>query len=328
MTRRVLVTGGAGFIGSTVADLFLNEGWAVDIIDNLSSGKRRNLPAAATFHEIDIRSEETAKLIGSTPFDAIVHLAAQIDVRKSVDDPREDASINIIGTLNILEALRKNGRGPKTRVAFSSTGGAIYGDLVTPPNREVTPKDPDSPYAIAKLSVEHFLAYYRRVHKFDTVAVRFGNVYGPRQDPHGEAGVIAIFCGRILAGRPLTIFGDGTATRDYVHVADVAAAIFRVATGPLPGGTVLDDRAYNVGTGVATSVNDVARLLLETSGASVPIEHAPPRPGELQDSSLAIEKAEKELRWTPKMSIAEGLADTYRWSQSLAAEPAGAAGKH
>src|SRR5262245_38771251 len=231
MTRRVLVTGGAGFIGSTVADQFLAEGWAVDIIDDLSSGKRANVPSRARFHELDIRSEQTARLIESEAFDAIVHLAAQIDVRKSVEDPADDASINIIGSLNILEALRRSGRGSKTRVAFSSTGGAIYGDLVKPPNREITPKDPDSPYAIAKLAVEHFLAYYRRVHKFDTVAVRFGNVYGPRQDPHGEAGVIAIFCGRIHAGRPLTIFGDGTQTRDYVHVSDVASAIFRVATG-------------------------------------------------------------------------------------------------
>src|SRR4051812_1914066 len=281
MTRRVLVTGGAGFIGSTVADLFLSERWQVDIIDDLSSGKRRNIPAGATFHQTDIRSDETAKLVASEPFDAIVHLAAQIDVRRSVDDPQYDASVNILGSLNILEALRKSGRGPKTRVAFSSTGGAIYGDLVKPPNREVTPKDPDSPYAIAKLAVEHFLAYYRRVHKFDTVAVRFGNVYGPRQDPHGEAGVIAIFCGRILGGKPLTIFGDGTATRDYVHVADVAAAIFRVSTGPLPAAGVLDDRAYNVGTGVATSVNDLAKMLLATSGANVPVEHAAARPGEL-----------------------------------------------
>ena len=318
MTRRVLVTGGAGFIGSTVADQFLAEGWAVDIIDDLSSGKRANVPSRAKFHELDIRSAQTARLIESEAFDAIVHLAAQIDVRKSVEDPADDASINIIGSLNILEALRRSGRGSKTRVAFSSTGGAIYGDLVKPPNREITPKDPDSPYAIAKLAVEHFLAYYRRVHKFDTVAVRFGNVYGPRQDPHGEAGVIAIFCGRILAGRPLTIFGDGTQTRDYVHVADVANAIFRVATGPLPAATALDDRAYNIGTGVPTSVNDLAATLLEAAGTHASIEYAAARAGELQDSCLAVDKARTELGWTPQMSLVEGLADTYRWSASLA----------
>jgi UDP-glucose 4-epimerase len=316
MSRRALVTGGAGFIGSTVADRFLAEGWSVDIIDDLSSGKRANLPAAAQFHEIDINSDETARLIESETFDAIVHLAAQIDVRKSVDDPKFDASVNIIGTLNILEALRKSGRGSTTRVAFSSTGGAIYGDLVKPPNRETTTKDPDSPYAIAKLAVEHFLAYYRRVHKFDTVVVRFGNVYGPRQDPHGEAGVIAIFCGRLVAGRPLTIFGDGKQTRDYVHVADVADAIFRVSTGALPDAAGLDDRAFNVGTGVATSVNEVAKILLDVSGAGSPIEFAPPRPGELLESCLAVDKARDQLGWTPQVSIAEGLADTYRWSLS------------
>jgi len=326
MTRRVLVTGGAGFIGSTVADLFLDEGWEVDIVDDLSSGKRANLPSRARFHELDIRSEEAARLVESEPFDAIIHLAAQIDVRRSVNDPKADAGINIIGSLNLLEALRKSGRGPKTRFAFSSTGGAIYGDLVRPPNRETTPKDPDSPYAIAKLAVEHFLSYYRRVHKFDTVAVRFGNVYGPRQDPHGEAGVIAIFCGRILAGRPLTIFGDGAQTRDYVHVADVASALFRVATGPLPNGGPLDDRAYNVGTGVATSVNDLAATLLDAAGARTPIEYAPARPGELQDSCLSVDKARIALGWTPQMSLAEGLADTYRWSASIterAAAPQG-----
>lgn len=317
MSRRALVTGGAGFIGSTVADLFLSEGWTVDIIDDLSSGKRANVPAGATFHEIDIRSEQTARILESEAFDVIVHLAAQIDVRRSVSDPQYDASVNILGTLNILEALRRSGRGSSTRVAFSSTGGAIYGDLVTPPNVEAFPKDPDSPYAIAKLAVEHFLAYYRRVHKFDTVAVRFGNVYGPRQDPHGEAGVIAIFCGRLLSGRPMTVFGDGTQTRDYVHVADVAAAIFRVATGPLPAATVLDDRAFNVGTGVATSVNEVANTLLQVSGTNTTIEFAPARAGELQDSCLSVDKARTVLGWTPKMSLAEGLADTYQWTVSV-----------
>lgn len=318
MTRRVLVTGGAGFIGSTVADRFLAEGWDVEIIDDLSSGKRANVPARAHFHQIDIRSEDAARLVETKPFDAIVHLAAQIDVRRSVDDPRHDASVNILGSLNLLEALRKSGRGSTTRFAFSSTGGAIYGDLVTPPNVETYDKDPDSPYAIAKLTVEHFLSYYRRVHKFDTVAVRFGNVYGPRQDPHGEAGVIAIFCGRILAGRALTIFGDGTQTRDYVHVADVAASLFRVSTGPLPAATVLDDRAFNIGTGVATSVNDLAATLLQAAGSSTPIEYAPARAGELQDSCLAVDKAREQLGWTPSMTLAEGLADTYRWSVQLA----------
>jgi len=313
MTQRVLVTGGAGFIGSHVCDLFLASGWSVDVIDNLSSGKRANLSPEATLHVCDIRSEEAARIVADGTFDALVHLAAQIDVRKSVDDPQFDASINILGTLNLLEALRKSGRGPSTRFAFSSTGGAIYGDFTKPPTREETPKDPDSPYGIAKLCVEHFLAYYTRIQKFDTVAVRFGNVYGPRQDPHGEAGVIAIFCGRIMAGRPLTIFGDGTATRDYVHVSDVASAIFRVATGPLPPAERLDARAFNVGTGVATSVNELARTLLDVADADVPIEHVPARPGELQESCLSVDKARAVLDWTPQMSLADGLANTFAW---------------
>jgi UDP-glucose 4-epimerase len=314
MSRRVLVTGGAGFIGSNVADLFLEQGWAVDIIDNLTSGKRENVPAAATLHTIDIRSEDAAKIVASIPYDAIVHLAAQIDVRRSVEDPMYDASVNILGTLNLLEAIRKSGRAKTTRFAFSSTGGAIYGDFTPPPNFENTHKEPDSPYAIAKLSVEHYLAYYARIHGLDTVAVRFGNVYGPRQDPHGEAGVVAIFCGRILAGRPLTVFGDGLQTRDYVHVADVASAIFRVATGPLPAPGGVNERSYNVGTGVATSVVELARTLIDAAGMSTPIEFAPKRPGELQDSCLNVDKARAVLGWTPRMSLADGLANTFAWS--------------
>jgi len=323
MSRRVLVTGGAGFIGSNVCDLFLENGWTVDIIDNLSSGKRENVPSAATLHELDVRSDGATRLVIEGGYDAIVHLAAQIDVRRSVDDPIYDASVNVLGTLNLLEALRKSGRGAGTRFAFSSTGGAIYGDFTRPPNFEVTPKEPDSPYAIAKLSVEYFLAYYTRIHGFDAVAVRFGNVYGPRQDPHGEAGVVAIFCGRILAGRPLTIFGDGQQTRDYVHVADVASAIFRVATGPLPAPGGVNDRSFNIGTGVGTSVLDLARTLLDAAGATAPIEFAPKRPGELQDSCLNVDKARTILDWEPRMSLAEGLANTFAWSASRAGAAAG-----
>jgi UDP-glucose 4-epimerase len=314
MSRRVLVTGGAGFIGSNVCDLFLEQGWTVDVIDNLSSGKRENVPAAATLHVVDIRSEDAAKLVVAGGYDAIVHLAAQIDVRHSVSDPVFDASVNILGTLNLLEAVRKSGRESATRFAFSSTGGAIYGDFTTPPNFENTPKEPDSPYAISKLSAEYFLAYYARVHGLDTVSVRFGNVYGPRQDPHGEAGVVAIFCGRILGGQPLRIFGDGLQTRDYVHVADVASAIYRVSTGPLPAPGDVNERSYNVGTGVATSVVDLANTLLSVAGVRTPIEFAPKRPGELQDSCLNVDKSRAVLGWVPRMSLAEGLANTYAWS--------------
>jgi UDP-glucose 4-epimerase len=251
-------------------------------------------------------------------FDVIVHLAAQIDVRRSVADPLFDASVNILGTLNILESVRTSGRAAKTRVVFSSTGGAIYGDLATPPTVETTPKEPDSPYAISKLAVEHYLSYYTRIHGLDTVVIRFGNVYGPRQDPHGEAGVVAIFCGRLLEGRPLTIFGDGSQTRDYVHVTDVAEAAFLVATAKLPAVQRLDDRAFNIGTGSATSVVDLARALLTAAGADAPIEFAPKRAGELQDSCLSVDKARALLGWSPRISLAQGLAETYQFAVSAA----------
>ena len=318
MSKRVLVTGGAGFIGSHVSDVFIANGWAVEIVDNLSSGKRSNVPAEATFHEIDIRSPEASRLVQEGTFDVIVHLAAQIDVRRSVADPLFDASVNVLGSLNILEAVRNSDRAQRTRVVFSSTGGAIYGDLATPPTVEITPKEPDSPYAITKLAVEHYLSYYTRIHGLDTVVIRFGNVYGPRQDPHGEAGVVAIFCGRVMQNRPLTIFGDGMQTRDYVHVTDVAEAAFLVATTSLPPVQRLDDRAFNIGTGSATSVVDLARVLLAVAGADVPIEFAPRRAGELQDSCLSVDKARAVLGWSPRITLEQGLAGTYQFAANSA----------
>lgn len=316
MSKRVLVTGGAGFIGSHVCDVFASNGWDVAIIDDLSSGKRENVAAGATLHEIDIRSPEAGRIVKDGMFDVVVHLAAQIDVRRSVADPLFDASVNILGTLNILESVRASGRAKKTRVVFSSTGGAIYGDLATPPTVETTPKDPDSPYAISKLAVEHYLSYYTRIHGLDTVVIRFGNVYGPRQDPHGEAGVVAIFCGRLLEGRALTIFGDGSQTRDYVHVTDVAEAAFLVANAKLPAVQRVDDRAFNIGTGTATSVVDLAKALLGAAGAEAPIEFAPKRAGELQDSCLSVDKARTVLGWSPRISLAQGLGETYRFAVS------------
>jgi len=323
MSGRVLVTGGAGFIGSHVVDLFVRQGWSVAVLDDLSRGKRENVNPAATLHVLDIRSPDAAALLERQSFDVVVHLAAQMDVRRSVADPAFDASVNVLGTLNLLEALRRSGTPGHTRVVFSSTGGAVYGDLATPPNGETTPKDPDSPYAVAKLAVEHYLSYYARIHGIPTVSVRYANVYGPRQDPHGEAGVVAIFCGRILAGEPLTVFGDGQQTRDYVHVGDVADATYRAASVNLDEALHLDDRAFNVGTGIATSVLDLATTLLDAAGVSVPIEFAPKRPGEQQQSFLAVGKAARVLGWSPRISLANGLADTYRWfaAREAAAAP-------
>ena len=313
--KRALVTGGAGFIGSHVADLFLAEGYAVEIIDDLSSGHRHNVPDGTTLHAISVTSPEAADIIRSGNFDVIVHLAAQIDVRKSVADPMNDATINILGTLNLCEAVRQSGR--KTRVAFTSTGGAIYGDFNTPPNVETFPKDPESPYAISKLAAEYYLAYYGRLHGIDSVAMRFGNVYGPRQDPHGEAGVVAIFCTRILEGKPLTIFGDGLQTRDYVYVGDVARAVFLGATRELPSTGRVDARAFNVGTGVGTSVVDLARLLQKAADTDAEVVFAPRRPGAQQESFLDAAKARTILGWAPQVTLAEGLAKTFAWAESL-----------
>jgi UDP-glucose 4-epimerase len=308
---RVLVTGGAGFIGSHVADEFIAKGWDVTIVDDLSSGKRENLPEKAKFHEIGVNSPEFSTLAGTGNFDVVAHLAGQIDVRKSVADPIADANTNILGTLNLMETLRKNDA--RTRVVFTSTGGALYGDFNTPPNFETYPKDPESPYAIAKLSVEYYLAYYSRVHDRECAAVRFGNVYGPRQDPHGEAGVVAIFCGRILDNRPLTVFGDGLQTRDYVYVGDVARAVWLAATKPLPEKGRLDARGFNVGTGKGTSVLEIAKLLEKTAGSDIKVEFAPHRPGEQQESFVNADKARELLTWAPEVTLAEGLAKTYAW---------------
>jgi UDP-glucose 4-epimerase len=206
-------------------------------------------------------------------------------------------------------------------LAFASTGGAVYGDFAVPPNGEQTPKDPESPYAVSKLSVEHYLAYYGRVHGMDTVALRYANVYGPRQDPHGEAGVVAIFCGRVLAGEAIRIFGDGTQTRDYVYVGDVAEATFRAATSALPAPGQLNDRAFNVGTGVETSVLRLASVLQDVAGRTVPTEFAPHRPGEQQRSALDVRKIMQVLGWTPHTSLEEGLMHTYRWFAARSSRP-------
>jgi UDP-glucose 4-epimerase len=309
MPKKALVTGGAGFIGSHVADLFIAEGFDVTIVDNLASGRRENVPAPATFHELDIGSPEAAAIVRDGGFDVVVHLAAQIDVRRSVEDPVYDARQNVLGSLNILEALRKSATRP--RVVFASTGGAIYGDFVTPPNVETMPKDPESPYGITKLTVELYMGYYTRQHGMECAALRFANVYGPRQDPHGEAGVVAIFCNRILEGRPMTTFGSGEQTRDYVFVKDVARACFLAATRPLPPAGQVDARAFNVGTGIETSVNDLAAALKEAAHADTPIERAPARAGELQRSSVDASKLRQTFGWTPQVALVDGLRETF-----------------
>jgi UDP-glucose 4-epimerase len=318
MSRRALVTGGAGFIGSHVADLLLANDYDVTVLDNLSSGKRQQVPPRATFQQLDITSPAAARLVREGGFDVICHLAAQIDVRKSVADPTFDAHVNVIGTLNLLEAVRASGA--RTRFIFSSTGGAVYGDLVTPPTAETAPKDPQSPYGTAKLSIEYYLGYYARVHGLETVALRYANVYGPRQDPHGEAGVVAIFCDRLIDGAPLTIFGDGRQTRDYVYVGDVARANLLAATVPLPPAGGVDSRAFNIGTGIETDVVELAARLKQIAGSASSITHAPPRPGEQRRSAVAIQRAAEVLGWRPEVPLERGLRETYEWFVARRAE--------
>jgi len=312
--RRALISGGAGFIGSHVVEQFASQGYDVEILDNLSTGKRENVPAGITLHGVDITSDEARRVVQEGAYDVLCHLAAQIDVRKSVADPVFDATVNIGGSLNLMEAVRASGR--KTRIVFSSTGGAIYGDFVTVPTVESMPKDPESPYGIAKLAVEYYLAYYARIHGLDVVALRYSNVYGPRQDPHGEAGVVAIFCDRILRGEPLTVFGEGKQTRDYVYAGDVARANFAAATRELPSPRQVDVRAYNIGTGVETSVVELAATLQRAAGSSVPVHFAASRPGEQMRSTVNIEKAARDLGWKPEVSLQDGLTKTFEFFQS------------
>lgn len=318
MARTALVTGGAGFIGSHVADLFVAEGYAVTVLDNLTSGKREQVPRGAAFHEADITSPEAAALVRESRFDVICHLAAQIDVRKSVADPANDSRINIGGTLNLLEAVRLGS--PGTRFVFSSTGGAVYGDLVPMPVEETASKDPQSPYGTAKLSVEYYMGYYSRVHGLDTIALRYANVYGPRQDPHGEAGVVAIFCNRILDGTPLTVFGDGKQTRDYVYALDVARANLLAAHAELPHMTTLDSRAFNIGTSIETDVLELANILKGAGNSNVALQHLPARAGEQRRSAVQIDKARRALGWEPAMSLEKGLAATLEWFSAQRSE--------
>ncbi|HUF66290.1 MAG TPA: NAD-dependent epimerase/dehydratase family protein [Gemmatimonadaceae bacterium] len=319
----VLVTGGAGFIGSHVTDAFLAAGSSVTVLDDLSSGKRENVPHDAAFVQESIGSAAAATLILDGGFDIIIHCAAQMDVRRSVADPVHDATSNIIGTLNLLEVVRSGSK--RSRVIFTSTGGALYGDFTVPPNLETFDKDPESPYGISKLAGEHYLTYYGSTYGLEPVVLRLGNVYGPRQDPHGEAGVVAIFCGRILRGEPLTIFGSGEQARDYVYVGDVVRAVQLAATRELPPKGRLDARAFNIGTGEATSVNDLARLLQKTAGSSVSVVYAPARPGEQMTSFLDAGKAAGGLGWKPLVALEEGLGLTFEWFAARA-KPGAASG--
>ena len=308
-SRRVLVTGGAGFIGSHVCDAFSSAEWSVTALDDLSSGREENVSPGVELVVADIRSPEAADLVENGGFEVVSHHAAQIDVRVSVERPEHDASINIMGLLNLLEASVKGG---VRRFVYVSSGGVVYGEPELLPVSETEPKLPLSPYGISKLTGEHYLRFYREIHGLEGVSLRYSNVYGPRQDPHGEAGVVAIFGRNILGGRPLTVFGDGEQTRDYVYVGDVAEANLVAAQVDLPDSGDIDVVAFNVGTGVETSVNELAAGLMRAAGREVAVERAPARPGELLRSCLDPSRLHG-VGWGPASSLETGLARTYAW---------------
>ena len=306
--RPVLVTGGAGFIGSHVADRLLEEGCEVHVLDDLSGGVRENVPEGATFHELDVRDDAVGDLFAEHRFEALCHLAAQMDVRRSVADPEFDASVNVLGLLNLMEAGRENGL---EKVAFASTGGAIYGEPDPEvngggPQPESHPTRPMSPYGITKLVSEHYLRFYEQTHGVAYAALRFGNVYGPRQNPHGEAGVVAIFAERLLRGEPVTINGEGTQTRDYVYVDDVVRAFVAALAKEASG-------VYNVGTGVETDVNALFRHINRHAGAGAEETHGPAKPGEQRRSVLDVSHTGRALGWRPEVDVATGLERTVDW---------------
>jgi UDP-glucose 4-epimerase len=299
MDVRAVVTGGAGFIGSHVVDALLARGDEVHVVDSFATGKRERVPAEATLHEQDIR-EPLDKLFEVLQPEAVFHLAAQADVRVSVERPDYDASVNVGVTIRVREAARP----VEAQLVFSSTGGAIYGER-TSPAPEDAPREPLAPYGTSKLCGEEYLATYNRLYGTSHVSLRFGNVYGPRQDPHGEAGVVAIFLGLLRAGDAPKIFGDGRQTRDYVYVGDVAQATL-AAVGQAGG-------VFNVGTGIETSVIDLFAACRAVAGVEVEAEHAPARAGELQRSVLDPSLAENAMGWRPETSLEEGLRATWRF---------------
>jgi UDP-glucose 4-epimerase len=302
---RALVTGGAGFIGSNLVDALVDRGDEVAVLDDLSSGKESNLAGAlergVQLHRGDIRDGEAVqRIVGEVRPEVVFHLAAQIDVRVSMARPGFDARTNVEGTVNVLEAARQGGA---RRLVFSSTGGAMYGDTEEIPTPETVPPLPMSGYGQSKFCAEQYLGLYSRVYGLSTVALRFGNVYGPRQDPHGEAGVIAIFCGKFAKGESPTVFGDGRQTRDYIYVGDLVDAIVAAGDGTVTG-------AINIGTEEETTVLELIEAIGAAGGRTFEAEFAEARLGELDRSCLAVGRAREELGWEASLDVREGIART------------------
>jgi UDP-glucose 4-epimerase len=311
---RALVTGGAGFIGSALVDRLLAEGHEVDVVDDLSTGSLHNLAEARAsggkslrIHQLDIRLPEMVELAARRRPEVVFHLAAQASVPVSVAEPLFDAHVNVIGTLNVLEAARTAG---SDRVVFAASGGTLYGDpdATAQPIKETLPHRPLSPYGVSKKAGLDYLVAYRELHALEFSALALANVYGPRQDPHGESGVVAIFAQRLVAGEPVTIDGDGEQTRDFVFVDDVVDAFVRAAERG--GGLVC-----NIGTGVETSVNEVYRILAAAAGVEAVADHGPPRPRDIRHSCLDRARAAMQLGWQPWTSLEEGLAAVLRYFQ-------------
>ena len=305
---RVLITGGAGFIGSHIQDRCLELGYEVAILDNLFSGKKENISSDSKFYHLDIRASEVEAVFQEFCPEIMIHMAAQMDVRKSVADPRFDCEVNGLGTLNLLQNCVKAGT---QKVIFASTGGALYGEQQEFPATEIHPTYPESPYGITKLLGEKYLYFYYKNYQLPYVCLRFSNVYGPRQNPHGEAGVVAIFCAKLLAGDPVTIFGDGSQTRDFVFVGDVVSAAQLAMQGTKVG-------EYNVSTGQETSVKGLWDALQRLLPEALKTHYAPARPGEQQRSVIAYQKIKRDLGWEPRVSLSDGLAKTLEYFKFLA----------
>jgi UDP-glucose 4-epimerase len=299
---RALVTGGAGFIGSTLADALLASGWDVTVVDDLSRGLRAHVPRAAAFHEVDVASEALLHAMRAERPDVVFHQAAQIDVRRSVGEPVFDARVNVVGTVNVLQACVDAG---VRRVVFASSGGALYGDTGIVPTPEEHPALPASNYGAAKQCGEVYGGVYARLHGLEVTSLRYGNVYGPRQDPHGEAGVVAIFAQRLLDDGVPVINGDGRQTRDYVYVADVVRANLLAAAGPVG--------AYNIGTGRETDVVTIHRLLAAACGRDDPPQFGPGKPGEQRRSCLDVSLAAARLGWRAEVELEQGLQRTMEY---------------